>query len=545
LDLARSELGSKFVQGAGRAYYAAGRTIRGIFGAARGDAGDQRWQALSRPWLGTPAGVDRTRGTPEPLFQKRVLRPQRRADARLVLVDLDLRQVELAVQAGSSFPRASAGVPGDGRTPRDPESFRRIVAVFNAGPEAPYDRYGTMAAGRVLVPAIEGEPGVYVDTTRGPVIERFPWGKEVPASVTGFEQRRTLLVENGLAVPAAGAAERSVRRRSALCTPRSGGLFSAFADALDAGELAGALIQAGCRSAIPLATGPERLGFALADFDRADQGRFELVDAAMNLEPALFATGSSRDFFYVLARDGQPKSPPGVRWAPDSGTQPPPAWLPGILRAELTLGALRIDLVSIAWGGVGYRLRAGGSELGAKGEPWVGVLADDERARALAAVELGHATTATRYGLALGTTVPLALKPAYATLVLGDGAPPRILLPSEPVTLSAGEHAVQLPLLADDGDVTARARERGDARLRSALGVTPDGRVVIALLRHDSSDPLAVALRNAGCRRVVELDRGSHHPAFVGRAGADSPLPEDPKTTTLWVLAKQAPASGQ
>ncbi|HEY3497390.1 MAG TPA: hypothetical protein VGK73_21990, partial [Polyangiaceae bacterium] len=93
LDLARSELGSTFVQGAGRAYYAAGRTIRGIFGAARGDAGEQRWQALSRPWLGTPAGVDRTRGTPEPLFQKRVLRPQRRADARLVLVDLDLRQV--------------------------------------------------------------------------------------------------------------------------------------------------------------------------------------------------------------------------------------------------------------------------------------------------------------------------------------------------------------------------------------------------------------------------------------------------------------------
>jgi hypothetical protein len=39
---------------------------------------------------------------------------------------------------------------------------------------------------------------------------------------------------------------------------------------------------------------------------------------------------------------------------------------------------------------------------------------------------------------------------------------------------------------------------------------------------------------------VVELDRGSHHPAFVGRAGTDSALPEAPKTTTLWVLAKAA-----
>jgi hypothetical protein len=60
-------------------------------------------------------------------------------------------------------------------------------------------------------------------------------------------------------------------------------------------------------------------------------------------------------------------------------------------------------------------------------------------------------------------------------------------------------------------------------------------------LRHDSSDPLAVALRNAGCRRVLELDRGSRHPAAQGRAGTASPPPTDPMTTTLWIAAKSAP----
>jgi hypothetical protein len=246
----------------------------------------------------------------------------------------------------------------------------------------------------------------------------------------------------------------------------------------------------------------------------------------------------SRSRIYATLRDTQPKSPPGARWVPDAGTQPSPLWLPGILKTELTLGALRVELLSVAHGGVSFRLRAGASEVGARGEPWVGVLEPGIRERALLALDLGHATAATRYGLALGTMLPLPLKPAYATLVLGDTLPPRIFLPNEPVTLAVGEQAVQLPLLADDGDVTERARERGDSRPRSALGVTKDGRLVIATLRHDSSDPLAVALRSAGCRRVVELDRGSHHPAATGRAGTASPPPSDPKTTTLWVAAK-------
>jgi hypothetical protein len=32
-----------------------------------------------------------------------------------------------------------------------------------------------------------------------------------------------------------------------------------------------------------------------------------------------------------------------------------------------------------------------------------------------------------------------------------------------------------------------------------------------------------LALLKVGCKRVVELDRGSHHPAFVHRAGGSTP----------------------
>jgi hypothetical protein len=47
--------------------------------------------------------------------------------------------------------------------------------------------------------------------------------------------------------------------------------------------------------------------------------------------------------------------------------------------------------------------------------------------------------------------------------------------------------------------------------------------VVVARARHDSSDLLAEALIRVGCSRVVELDRGSHHPAFIHRTGTSTP----------------------
>jgi len=236
-------------------------------------------------------------------------------------------------------------------------------------------------------------------------------------------------------------------------------------------------------------------------------------------------------------RDVRPKLPPDMTWHADGGAQPEPAWLPGILQGELTLGGATVRLTSFEVRRSDFRVRPGPLEPGAKGQPWSGTLATEQRARALASLELGHATGAARYGLALGTLIPLPLKPSYATLVLGDGEA-RILLPGEPVTLRAEEQAVQLPLLADDTDVTARARERGDSRQRSALCVSEDGRVVVAALRHDSSDPLAVGLRAAGCRRIVELDRGSHHPAALERPGTEKPPRDEPESTTLWVLAR-------
>ena len=542
LALSRAWLGADVTALGGRALYRLSDLGRRLFagseraGEAQGADGKPTFAPMSHAWLKPPLGTDQTAGELERYLFRATLHPDpARPGATLSLVALDLRQLELGLVGGSEWPHASVGTPGEGRLPTDRARYRRVVAVFNAGPEAAYAEYGAMADGRLLSAPEPRWPSVVITRAQRTFLGAWPSGEEIPADVQHFEQRKTALVSAGVAVPSVGS---SVRRRTALCSAHDGRLLYAYADALDEGTLGEALARAGCEYALPLAAGPEELGFALADVTGAAEGRFELVDPGMDFDARATLSGSTRDFFYVLVRDMTPRKPDGVVWQPDGGTQPAPAWLPGILRGELRLGGVTVALTSFAGGRFDLRVRPGPLEPGSRGQAWSGALAPEDAARALAEVELGHVAGATRYGLALGTLIPLPLRPSSATLVVGNGTA-KILLPGEAVTLAAGEHSVQLPLLADDADVTERARERGDARLRAALCVAEDGRVVIATLRHDSSDPLAVALRQAGCQRVVELDRGSHHPAWLGRPGTDKLPREKPQSTTLWLLARK------
>jgi hypothetical protein len=85
-----------------------------------------------------------------------------------------------------------------------------------------------------------------------------------------------------------------------------------------------------------------------------------------------------------------------------------------------------------------------------------------------------------------------------------------------------GALVVQLPVLVRDGELTPLARELGDRRARAALCIDPTGALLVGRVTHDTIAPLASALVAEGCKLVVALDRGSHHPARVERAGTDA-----------------------
>ncbi len=56
---------------------------------------------------------------------------------------------------------------------------------------------------------------------------------------------------------------------------------------------------------------------------------------------------------------------------------------------------------------------------------------------------------------------------------------------------------------------------------RGALGLDPEGRIVIARGMFASDAPLVDALVRAGCRRAVALDRGARAPPFLLRVGTE------------------------
>jgi hypothetical protein len=258
----------------------------------------------------------------------------------------------------------------------------------------------------------------------------------------------------------------------------------------------------------------------------------------MTISPDKYVRWSAKDFFYLMLRDSAPTGPAGVTWQVDSGDQPPPAWFPGIHTGKLALGGLQITLLSFAANRFEWRVRAGSREPALLDAPPMKLeLTTQEARRALAAVGLGHTTLAAGHGLAFDASASLPIRQGYATVVVGQGRSLEILAPGETPDLGPHAEAVQLPVLADGDRRTDEAHEPGALRQRGALCVLPSGRVLVALARHDSSSPLVTALLRAGCRRVVALDRGSHHPAFVHRTGTETPPIADYETSVLFALA--------
>jgi hypothetical protein len=449
------------------------------------------------------------------------------------LVTFDMRRLELGFQAGVATPSATLGPPGAGRLPK--RLLPKVVAVFAAGAEA----HGAMSDGRLLAPAVHRAPTVAVSRLGDAAIGAFPWEAASDPGLESFVQLPGLPLD-GKAPSSEAAAEAT--RRSALCITQHGQLVYAFSRRASRSALAHALSVAECREAVELTHASETAGFAATRFGAdGTVARFSLASAGMTLRPEDVLRGSANGFFYLL--DGMSRAPsdPGVDWKPSPGTQPGPALLPGVFEATDRLGALSVKVLSFERSSVSFRVRPGWREPGARNSSWAGVFAKSPAGESLAAFGLGHSTEVTRYGLRLGSNVPLLLKGGYATLVLADGRAPRIALPTETLTLAGDEEAVQLPLLADENGIDGRARERGSFRRRSALGLAPGGRVLVAELEHDSSDPLAVTLRRLGCTRVVELDRGSHHPAFVFRAQQGSAPPPPSDATVLHLFSRAIP----
>ena len=512
-------------------------------------AGEGEWEPATLPFLAPLPGVDKSAGKPPAYFYKTFIRPDpKRPYSEVMLIAMDMRQLELGMEAGFEDPKPLVGPNGRGRLPKDRELHQRVVATFNGAFKTTHGKYGMMVQKRVLLPPVPGGATVMITEGKEVGLGSWPQSTDIPASIISYRQNLDPLLEDGVANPTGRyiwgwqlSGTSVMTQRTALCVTPAGHLYYAFAPEIDGPTLGKALRQAGCSYGIHLDMNPGHCGFVFTDIVDMRAKEFNLKKAhdEMKLDPAKFVRWSAKDFFYVMVRDSTPKDPSRVRWKPDSGVQPSPAWLPGIFRGAHGVGNLKVDVVSFEPGRIDWRVRAGAKEPNMEGgAPKRLELSGDDKHKVVAAINLGHTTEATRYGLAFNGKASLDLRSAYATLVTSTKLPIRIEPPGRQPQLSKGEEAVQLPLLAEAGKLTEYGMSQGPLRRRGALCVNDRGRVLIAQARHDSSDSIASALLKAGCSRVVELDRGSQHPAFVHRAGSPTPPLAGYETTVLYALGR-------
>jgi hypothetical protein len=500
------------------------------------EPGEGQWAAPDVPWL---------RRVPEALpdgpapFAQTFVRPDPdRPYSRVLLVAMDMRQLDLGMEAGVEDPEPLTGPPGSGRIPRDPAVYRRVAAAFNGAFKTEHGHYGMMVDKRVLLPPVPGSATVVV--LRDGRVGFGTWGADrrvgglvgvADDDIVSFRQNLDPLVDRGqlnptgrnlwgFTLPGKGAQT----ERTALCVTTAGHLLYAWGDDLSATTLGRALQMAGCEYGLHLDMNPYHTGFIFTAIDdlSAKKYKSQLLTPAMSIPADRYIQYAPKDFFYVATRDPTPPALPGASpWTPDGGAQPPPSWLPGLWRSRLDEPGATVELVDVEPARATWRVRAGLKEA-VLASP-LREMAGDEANSVLLAAGMGVAPEQRSLGLATDghLAVPVRGGDDAGVLLLGHDGRVAIERADAAPLLGAHDDLVELPLLLWDG--RSIAAQAGQTLPRLAIGLSPSGRVVIARGSLSSAGPLAEGLARAGCTRALSLDRGLHATGFIDRSGTDSP----------------------
>ncbi|HZU82339.1 MAG TPA: hypothetical protein VE987_05465, partial [Polyangiaceae bacterium] len=506
------------------------------------EKGEGEWAPPDVPWLrrGPALGADAP-----PAFQVTFVRPdEERPYARVLLVAMDTRQLDLDMEAGVEDPEPLTGPHGAGRIPRDPAIYRRVAAAFNGAFKTEHGHYGMMVHKRVLLPPVPGAATVAVfDDGR---VGFGTWGAErriggiagvADDALVSFRQNLDPLIDGGrvnptgrnlwgFTLPGKGAQT----ERSGLCVTSAGHLLYAWGDDVSGTALAKAMKMGGCDYGLHLDMNPYHTGFLFAAIDdlTAKKYKSQLLTPLMSIPPDRYVQYAPKDFFYVMVHDPTPPGVPGAGpWLPDGGSQPPPQWIPGLWRASFASRDGAVDLVDVEPGRATWRVRAGARESPASNP--LRELVGEEAGRVLLAVGAGVALEKRPRGLATDgrLAVPVHGGAESGVLLVGPDGRLTIVRATDGPTADAHGDLLELPIVVWDGkpEVIAAgavgpggaqpgATQAGAVQTRAAIGVSSNGRVLLARGAFASPGPLADALSRAGCVRALLLDRGTHSTAF-------------------------------
>ncbi len=533
------------------------------------EPGEGEWKAPKQSWvkhLPTPSGAE---APPSPFYETFVRPDEERPYAKVLLVAMDMRQLDVGMEAGSEDPKPLTGPPGTGRIPRDPQIYQRVAAAFNGGFKTEHGNYGMMLNKRVLLPPQPGAATVIL--TKDGRVGMGSWGTnttvggihDVPtADILSFRQNLDPLVDNdkvnpsnrgqwGFVLP--GTSMQT--ERSGICVTNAGHMMYAWGDDTSATSLGKAMKMAGCVYGMHLDMNPHHTGFMYTNITefKGKQYKSELLTKEMEIDTDRYLLYAPKDFFFMMLHDPHPVVPlEGIEWEADPGTQPAPSWMAGLWRGRSS----GVELLDIEPGRASFRARAGvrepdptrprektrrkggddddeSNEKAAMPPPRGSELSEDDAHRVLFALTLGVSDTRHPRGLAVDgqTTIPPSSDGTTGLLVVTEEGALSIV-PKAGATVPAKGDAVELPLLLDEGNPVTQPGH-GSAPV---LGITANGRVLVA--RGAAPSELTATLKKAGCTRAVLLDRGAGTRGAIFRAGTPTPPRSRYDETTLYAMGK-------
>jgi hypothetical protein len=527
------------------------------------EPGEGAWQAPRMPWMKKAEleGVDPA-SVPAAMLRTFVRPDPDRPYTRVILVAMDMRQLDLEMEAGTEDPKPLTGGHGPGRIPRDPAVYTRVVAAYNGAFKTEHGNYGMMVHKRVLLPPQPNAATVVVLSDQRVGFGSWADSAQIgrirgvdPGDIVSFRQNLDALVDQGEVNPLGRAlwgytlpGQGMQTERSGLCVTKDGHLIYAWGDDVSGTALGKAMKMGGCDYAMHLDMNPHHTGFIFAAIHdlKTKTYKSELLTPLMTVSPDRYIEYAPKDFFYMLLHDPTPPPVGGVAWRAD-GQEPPPAWAPSLWSLRLHDGSGEVDLFDFEAGRAAFRIRGGSKEPDAKtGATALHDLDDEDANKVIVAVGLGRATDKHPRGLATDGRLayPLAalrdgasVAGELGVLVAGANGALSIVAAEELTSVSPHTDVAELPLVLDKGAVAMGAKRSGPIEARAALGTTASGRVIVARGTFASNAPLAEALLRAGCTRAVALDRGSHSPPFLHRAGSDTPPRARYEDCVLYALA--------
>ena len=394
--------------------------------------------------------------------------------------------------------------PGASRGRRD--VLPRAVAAFNGAFKAEHGAYGMMVGKRLLLPPVPGAATVVVTqrprrraSAPGPRPRTFPPTCVVSAEPRSAGRRRRRSTQRGVTSGVASGGRELAHGADGGLPHAAGHVYYAWGRDISGPGL-GASVEA---SWLRLRDSPRHESAALRlrvharDAPRTEASSLRARRPGDEHQPEPLRARFGQGF--LLCHAPEPLDPPTRRAT--SGSAAGVAAAAGLAprrcsRRRSTSGTSRFGSCRFDAGRVDWIVRAGSEEPAPPGGEAKKIGLEPELEGRVSRPS-GSGTRPTHFDMGSPSTgKPRSISAcSYATLVLAAGESPRILARRRS---SVARRRTRKPFNSRCSRTAASSMpassDRGGTRVRGALCVTPVGRVLVAVAKHDSSDPLASVL---------------------------------------------------